>query len=254
VKPTIPAWRRAEIRARATAPSGFPAGLVPGHLVGEVLTAYEGELQARGALDEERIDGAPARDPAGWILTHSGVRFWPLDPRAEEVRIEDIAHALARLCRFAGHVACAHYSVAQHSVLVSHACHPDDALWGLLHDATEAYLVDVPSPVKRAPALASYRAAERQLERVIAERFGLPLAMPPSVRLADARLLATEKRDLRAHADGLPGAKPLTRRIEAWCAERARDEFMRRFEVLQARRAAEAPAEDMRARAAGDDE
>lgn len=248
--PTIPAWRRDAIRAAATAPSGFPSGLVAGHLCLELLTAYEGELAARGALDDAR-DPAEGRDPEGWILTHSGVRFWPLEPLAAEVRIEDIAWGLSHLCRFAGHVR-GFYSVGQHSVLVSHACHYDDALWGLLHDATEAYLVDVPKPVKRAPALAGYRAAERRLELAVAEAFGLAPAMPASVHVADARLLATEKRDLRAHRDGLPGAAPLSVRIEPWSPERARDEFMRRFDELIARRAAAAPAEETRLRAAGE--
>lgn len=249
MKPTIPAWRREQIRAAATSRTGLRLGLVPAHFVHEVLDAYEGELATRDALEVESADGE--RDPKGWILTQSGMRFWPLDPRADEVHIQDIAHALSRLCRFAGHVVPAIYSVAQHSVLVSHACHPDDALWGLLHDATEAYLVDVPSPVKRAPALAAYRAAERRLELVVAEAFGLPPAMPASVHVADARLLATEKRDLRSHADGLPGATPLAKRIEPWPSELARERFLDRFEELQARRAAAAPAEDARARAAG---
>ena len=250
MKPTLPAWRREQIRAASTSHAGNAAMLVHGHLVHELLTAYEGELAGRGALDDAR-DPAEGRDPEGWILTHSGVRFWPLEPLAAEVRIEDIAWGLSHLCRFAGHVR-GFYSVGQHSVLVSHACHYDDALWGLLHDATEAYLVDVPKPVKRAPALAGYRAAERRLELAVAEAFGLPHAMPASVHVADARLLATEKRDLRAHRDGLPGATPLSVRIEPWSPERARDEFMRRFEELQARRAAAAPAEETRLRAAGE--
>ena len=78
-----------------------------------------------------------------WMQTHSGIQFWPLDPRPEDILIEDIAHALSNQCRFAGHC-CFHYSVAQHSVLVSENVPAQDAMWGLLHDAGEAYLVDLP--------------------------------------------------------------------------------------------------------------
>lgn len=84
-------------------------------------------------------------DPRGaaWILTSTGRQFWPLQPRADEICIEDIAHHLSMQCRFTGATRF-HYSVAQHSVLVSQLA-PDgeNPLWGLLHDAAEAYLVDV---------------------------------------------------------------------------------------------------------------
>lgn len=70
-----------------------------------------------------------------WIATFTGGVFFPLAPRVEDVRISDIAHALSMLCRFAGHTR-GFYSVAQHSVLVSRLCSQQDALWGLLHDAS----------------------------------------------------------------------------------------------------------------------
>src|ERR1039457_118422 len=86
----------------------------------------------------------------GFIGTFSGLRFWPLDPNPEKILIDDIAHALAHQCRFGGH-ASRFYSVAEHSVHVSRLCPPEDALWGLLHDASEAYLVDLPRPLKQLP-------------------------------------------------------------------------------------------------------
>jgi len=170
-----------------------------------------------------------------WMQTNSGVQFWPLAPRPEDIRIEDIAHALARQCRFAGHLD-DHYSVAQHSVLVSLACEPADALWGLLHDATEAYLVDVPAPVKRSPEMAGYRAIESRLEAVIAERFGLACPMPESVKRADVVLLATEVRDLLAAPPPAPwplvGIEPLERPITPWSADYAKAVFLARFDEL----------------------
>ena len=138
-----------------------------------------------------------------WIQTYSGRRFWPLDPRPEEICIEDIAHALAHQCRFAGHVR-RFYSVAEHSVRVSFVCKPADALWGLLHDAAEAYLVDLPRPIKRHGEIGQmYREVERRLMAAICERFGLTINEPESVGAADKILLSIEARDLMAPL--LPG-------------------------------------------------
>src|ERR1035441_1601867 len=99
----------------------------------------------------------------GSITTFSGVRFWPLIPNPADIRIEDIAHALSNQCRFGGHTR-EFYSVAEHSVRVSQLCTPENALWGLLHDASEAYLSDVTAPITELPQLEAYRAAERSLQ------------------------------------------------------------------------------------------
>jgi hypothetical protein len=117
--------------------------------------------------------------------------FARLDP--QDVRLEDIAHALSLQCRFNGHCR-EFYSVAQHSVLVSLATPPGDAVWGLLHDATEAYCGDLVRPLKR--LLPEFDAIEGQVLEIVAQRFGLVLPMPASVKAADDVLLATEARDL----------------------------------------------------------
>ena len=116
--------------------------------------------------------------------TTFGIRFWPLLPNPADIRIEDIAHALSNQCRFGGH-AREFYSVAEHCVRVSQNCRPEDALWGLLHDASEAYLSDVPAPLKELPQFEAYRAAERSLQGTIAVRFGLSTEQPRSVTEAD---------------------------------------------------------------------
>src|SRR5688572_16807572 len=90
-----------------------------------------------------------------YLLTASGIRIDLLGPRPEDVTLPDVAHALARICRYTGHVRSAHYSVAQHSVYVSqHLRDQGHGLGiqrqGLLHDAHEAYTGDVASPIKRA--------------------------------------------------------------------------------------------------------
>lgn len=101
-----------------------------------------------------------------WIMTHTGKKFKPFNPRTEDIDIEDIAHALSNICRFNGHVN-QFYSVAEHSVLVSVLCPEELKLKGLLHDAAEAYLGDVPSPLKTE----SQEAAEAILLNKIFEKF-----------------------------------------------------------------------------------
>lgn len=131
-----------------------------------------------------------------WIQTFSGIQFWPLDPSSEEILIEDIAHALSLQCRYAGHVN-RFYSVAEHSWRVSKVCEPENALWGLLHDASEAYLVDLPRPIKRFTTLGEeYRRIECRLMSVICDRFNLPQQEPRDVKRSDDFMLHWEARDL----------------------------------------------------------
>src|SRR5262245_47792896 len=92
-----------------------------------------------------------------WMQTVGGTQFWPLDPRPHEFDINHIAHALGNMCRFNGHCR-RFYSVAEHCVLVSRACSAANALWGLLHDMSEAYIADVIRPVK--PHLSNYKSIE----------------------------------------------------------------------------------------------
>lgn len=173
-----------------------------------------------------------------FIETYTGRTFCPLSPVAEEINVQDIAHALANQGRFSGHTRF-RYSVAEHSVRVAEAlCKSGPAvqLWGLLHDASEAYLVDLPTPLKVHTSLKdAYARAERRLMRAICRRFGLPLEEPQAVRLYDAVLLATEVRDLmhgdrnywsKIHAEALPG------RIRPWGPDVAEYEFLRLFELL----------------------
>lgn len=167
-----------------------------------------------------------------WIQTFTGRQFWPMDARPEEMDIVDIAHALSMLCRFNGHCH-RFYSVAEHSVHVSSVVAPEEARWGLLHDAAEAYLSDMPQPIKR--ELRAFSVFEKQLEQVIAQRFGLSVSMPPAVKEADRLLLATEKVALMtkepAPWETLP--PPLDPSlIQAWNPEEAKQAFLKRFDML----------------------
>jgi len=141
------------------------------------------------------------RDSRSYIRTASGLQVWPLDPRPEDIALEDIAHALAMQCRFGGHTL-TFYSVAQHSVMVSKICsdHQGWAQAGLLHDAAEAYLGDMLRPLKRQSLGQGYRDAEHRLLAVIFLRFGLdPLwaaSLPDVVTAADNWMCGREGRML----------------------------------------------------------
>ena len=155
-----------------------------------------------------------------WIQTFTRVIFYPLDPRPEEINIRDIAHALSNQCRFAGHCR-QFYSVAEHSVRVARELPAHLQLWGLLHDASEAYLVDLPRPLKRFGEMGRlYMLHEEVLMRCVIERFGLsPEWIPAEVKRMDTRLLMTEKRDLM-EAQPKPWEdteeEPLPGKIEPW--------------------------------------
>jgi hypothetical protein len=133
-------------------------------------------------------------------------------------------------CRFSGHVK-KFYSVAQHSVLVSYICNQEDALWGLMHDASEAYLVDVPSPLKRDPTFKAYLQIEKNMQAAICKRFNLSEQEPASVKVADKILLSTEARDLMSplHKDWVQPTTPLPFKIDPLGPQDAKNLFMQRF-------------------------
>jgi hypothetical protein len=172
---------------------------------------------------------------AGHILTHSGVLVNPINPDPETILIEDIAHSLSMQCRYNGHTS-KFYSVAEHSWWVSKFCTDESALWALLHDATEAYLCDIPRPIK--PLLTNYVEIETRLMEAIARKFGLDGTMPSEVKLLDCAMLLPERDQLMPNALGdwtqLPEAPDLRERVyvECWTPDMARHWFMERFKEL----------------------
>lgn len=177
---------------------------------------------------------SPSFDPnEAWIQTYTGVRFTPTNPNPDAIVIQDIAHALSNQCRFSGHVK-KFYSVAQHCVLVSYACDYADRLTGLLHDATEAYLVDVPRPLKRSGKFDSYLEFEEKMRLAICKRFNLPLIEPASVKKADELLLYTEARDLMSplRKDWVQNVNPLPFKIDPLGPAEAKNLFLNRFYEL----------------------
>ena len=184
-------------------------------------------------------------EAGSFIQTVSGRRVDPFAPRVEEIDLGDIAQALSNQCRFGGHCR-RFYSVAQHACVVADAVGAEGAdataqLWGLLHDASEAYLVDLPHPLKHRSELRRlYREAEALLQDVICRRFGLPADPPPFLKRIDRDVLATERLVLMADAwewPELEGATSLELELDPWPPTRARDEFSGRFaELDRARR------------------
>ena len=176
--------------------------------------------------------------PKAAMVTYSGKVIEPLNPDPDQIKITDIAHHLSNQCRFTGATK-EFYSVAQHSVLVSHVCDPKDALWGLLHDASEAYLSDICRPVKRFTDWgAGYGDVEIELMRAVGDAFNLPdldpdswgLGMPLSVKKADDLLLRTEMRDLMPEglSDTIPG-EMLKEEITPWTPKAAKLRFLNRY-------------------------
>ncbi len=135
---------------------------------------------------------------SGFIETWSGKEVWLPECDPDAICIEDIAHALANVCRFAGHINY-FYSVAEHSICVAHILPKEHQLQGLLHDATEAYLCDIPTPFKR--MLPQYEELENRLWSVIAKKFGVPEKLSPEVKEADRIMLMTERDALKEHVN-----------------------------------------------------
>lgn len=161
----------------------------------------------------------------GWIQLYNSEYFDFDNPRYDNISIETIGHSLAHQCRYNGH-SNGFYSVAEHSVLVSARVFElsggDDycALYGLLHDASEALLTDIPRPMKREKWMSAYREWEEEVQYALTNRFmvgrGDFSAAEKFTKQADLEMLATEKEQILSEPplEWQPLPKPLDYKIE----------------------------------------
>lgn len=168
-----------------------------------------------------------------WVQTYTGKQFFPLAPHINAICIEDIAYSLGKICRFNGHTT-RFYSVAEHCIHVSLYTSEENALWGLLHDATEAYLIDMPRPLR--PVLNGYKQIEERLCRCIAVKFDLPWPMPEEIKEIDTRILHDESNQVMSKK---PKAwpqliyPPLGIEIVGMEHQEATAKFLERYEQLK---------------------
>jgi uncharacterized protein len=165
-----------------------------------------------------------------WMQTFTGRVFYPLDPREDEIFIEDVAHALSMQTRYSGHCL-QFYSVAEHCVLAAMCAPMQLKLVTLMHDASEAYLCDVPRPIKS--HLDNYKDIEQRLELVIAKKFGFSYPYPHEVKRIDDAMLRVEMdqnmakppKDWGLSEDRLPV------KLQFWSPSEAEYEFLTAFKA-----------------------
>lgn len=186
----------------------------------------------------------PYNDPArlgGSIQTSTGGIFYPLDVREEEITLKDVAHGLSHKARFTGHTR-KFYCTAEHAVRVSKCV---EMLGGtamqqyvaLHHDDSDAYLPDVPTPLKVLPEFEFFRKIEKDIEHACYRKFGCVVDDYTIVKKADMMLLLTEKRDLMPKINGNWGRfemKPIPEpyRIIPWTPKKAREKYLDRHAEL----------------------
>ncbi len=168
-----------------------------------------------------------------YLVLTSGAKWYLTDPDPCAVSYKDIGASLSKLCRFGGHTN-PFYSVAQHSVMCAWEArkaglNERERLTVLMHDAAEAYLLDIPTPLKG--LLPDYQKLERLTEQVIADALDLIYPFPDFVKEIDARMLATEQRFLmpRTRSYASPDAPPfddiILKPSVCWTPDNAEDAF-----------------------------
>ncbi len=172
-----------------------------------------------------------------YMQTYTCQQFFPMDPRAEDINIPDIAHHLAMQCRFNGATK-DFYSVAEHCVIGSYLVPPEDAFEFLMHDAAEAYLGDLIRPMKNHSILGDeYKRIEALVEQQVKIVFDLSPETPNTVKRVDQALCMIElaqafevPRGLDADLDDI-GVESIPK-LHFWSWYQAESAFLKRFEEL----------------------
>lgn len=170
----------------------------------------------------------------GVIHTYGGGAIDLIHPSPEDVSIEAIAHALSMQCRWTGHVK-RFYSVAEHSYHVSKIV---PRLEALLHDAAEAYLGDMASPLKRTEEVGrAYSLAETRMELQIVWKFRLSWPWSKAIKEADTAMLLREAQELLPHlGEKMPDPPEGTPPVWCWTPQHAEEKFLERYYSLEAKR------------------
>lgn len=178
-----------------------------------------------------------------WLQSHSGKPIDLLNPNQDNILIEDIAHALSKICRYTGHTTGADiYSVAQHSCIVAGMLPQHLKFQGLMHDAHEAYIGDISTPVKDAIRALTVEPGSGLDEldelwmRAIAKKFNFPASHDPSVKAADRTALAYEVGSFMNPSErpwGFDGTVQAGIYYSAWSVDTSRDMFLRMFHELK---------------------
>ena len=180
-------------------------------------------------------------DDKPYLTTHSGRKLHFLDPSEDELSIDDIALGMSREGRYSNQAPYV-YRVGQHCILVSQLREkmamgndPKSLLQALLHDASESFLRDIPSPLKR--YLPDYKNIEHIVQSAIYRKWKLPEDLSDSIKLCDSALLVAESRDMQFEIDLTPS--DMVKDLAVWVPkiipydeETTYREYMTRFNYL----------------------
>jgi hypothetical protein len=171
------------------------------------------------------------------ITLLSGCMFNYTKPEESEVTIEDIASALSNVCRFSGHLP-RFYSVAQHLVNTSRIVPVDDAFTALMHDTSEAFTNDLPTPLKAAFPI--FKELETKIEKAMSNKFDFEFPYPDAVKLADTQMLLLEKTYVKEDKHKWEYYKGVKFKhllpkvdLDSWQPRRAKREFLERYYELK---------------------
>ena len=166
--------------------------------------------------------------PKDCIRTYSGLLINVFEPTIEMLSEVDIAHAQSHQCRWAGHIK-KYYSVAQHSVLCARLASPKNKKAALFHDGSEAYLLDIPTPIKH--RMPEYKLIENKLMEVIAKKFDFQYPFDPEIKVIDKEMLHLEWDSLVLGVKSFKDGREIT--LRCWSPEEAKDNFLREYELIK---------------------
>lgn len=182
--------------------------------------------------------GQDVLDRGYWKETYTGAKFFLMDPRADEIVFEDVAHSLAYQCRYTGH--CLEwYSVAEHCCLLSDYVRnklklgPHAQYFMLMHDSSEAYTGDISRPMKY--GIPGLKASIAHIERIVLEAFEVPYPEPRWLKELDARMIVDERAQNMVDSGNdwnHDKFEALGIKLKFWEPVKAKAEFIKRYRRL----------------------